>query len=764
MKAKLEDVLREKERELKLHKRFLHLRALCEQEVFAGSNLPLRPHVETLKDVLEQLIPDPKERGEEMFSGEIFALLGALYLHDIGLTKTVDWCLNKEILEQIDDPGKQIFLNYEIGKKLRIPESAIEIINDLVLAHTVTKIPSEWEIVDEGSKALIRSPRTLAYLFNFAHLLVDMFYSDMRYLALKRYGSPQIILKPHRASIGLDANAGVITIRYGARFPYELHAIENARRYVENMFVRFKNEVNGRMGFQYKKIVWEIALDSSFGRNIPATPKLSAYSEFEEAPIERWEEANAIIDRLFDHGHALIVGDASVGKTTVLKSFVISQLMSMVSNVFYCEMWSHPTGELRNAIGQKPGPSRPQEFDIVSACKELLEEGPCFFVIDSVERLVSIDAKEIEKFERFLDFCRKEKNIYVIICGDKETFFGWQRFFDALHGPLLLEIKTTPPHGTSVGSHDTPHYKPIECELLQANLDPARVIDDLFQGFRDSFEFRSIMAHFIDGQQGLTERYSVEEIFYETALPQETIARYMETLTEKDILKKTETLDGAYYSLSSRYFKEPIHTFLKLDAFEEKRTIRTILKNSSLNGVLIDAAALSLIEKWKEHMAFTKEEAGIVLASLIERQKDYGCFFEKIKKDGKGIDIQPILKLMRMSDVERRAKAVGLITDIQDKDMINPLLLQLKKENVGEIKDLLIKGISRTGKKKAIIAAMNTLKEREETGLRAEAIEFLHAFLGENSYELLADIREIDENPAIIERIDQLLAKRAGSV
>ena len=102
---------------------------------------------------------------------------------------------------------------------------------------------------------------------------------------------------------------------------------------------------------------------------------------------------------------------------------------------------------------------------------------------------------------------------------------------------------------------------------------------------------------------------------------------------------------------------------------------------------------------------------GLILGSLIACDKEYGHLFEKAKKDGRGIDIQPILKLISVGDVGKRTKAIKLLIDIQDKDMINPLLLHLKEEDIFEIKDLIVKGIGLTGKKKAIIAIINTLRE-----------------------------------------------------
>ncbi|HQM82522.1 MAG TPA: HD domain-containing protein, partial [Syntrophorhabdaceae bacterium] len=177
MKSKLEDVLREKEGELKLHQRFLNLRAFCEEKIFPHIESPVREHVEILKNLIERTIPDPKDRTEEMFSGEIFALLCAIYLHDTGQVREFDWTLNRDILNSVDAPHKEVFLSYEIARRLDIPESAVEIINHLSFSHIVKKIPIEWEITDDHSKAVIRNTKVLGSLFNFCHLLADMFYS-----------------------------------------------------------------------------------------------------------------------------------------------------------------------------------------------------------------------------------------------------------------------------------------------------------------------------------------------------------------------------------------------------------------------------------------------------------------------------------------------------------------------------------------------------------------------------------------------------------
>ena len=759
MKARLEDVLKEKERELKLHQRFLNLKTFCEEKIFPDTDLPLQHHIETIKGFIERIIPDPKDRTEEMFSGEIFALLGTLYLHDVKCVKNFEWSVNREILSAVDGESKDIFMNYEIGRKLDISDSAIEIINYLGFSNIVKKLPVEWEIVENGAKAIVRNTKTFENIFNFAHLLTDFFCSDLRSLPLKRYNDPQIILRPDEATIDIDSREGIIAIKYGIKFPYELHALESAKRYVDNMFNRFKNNVNGRLGFQYKKIVWDISSDFSYNRDIFDIPKFSPYNEFEDPSPERWDEANRILDTLFNYKYAVVVGDASIGKTTVLKSFVIPQLLAMTSHVFYCEIWSHPTNEVRDVINNKLNVSSSSDLDVISLCKKLSEGAPCFFVIDSMEKLIGVDVAEREKFERFFDFCRGERNIYLVVCGDKDTFFEWYPMLHEINTAALYQLRPI----TNNTIHDESYYKPIEAELLQKNHSLEKILENILSGLKDQYEFRSMMAFFVDRHEKVIRRHTIDEIYYETLLPDETIVVFVTVLKEKDILKETESQGTIYYSLTSRYLREPIYNVLKLGDFEIRRKVRTIIKNCIVNKMFLDEESLVLVDMWKDHMIFKKDEMGLILGSLIACDKEHGYFFEKAKKEGKGIDIQPILKLIYVRDVDKRAKAIQLLIDIQDKDMINPLLLHLKEEDVLEIKDLVIKGIELTGKKKAIIAIINTLREIGDKQLRLEAIEFFYSLFGDNSRQILIDIRETENDQSIVKRINQLLSKTKPS-
>jgi hypothetical protein len=215
--------------------------------------------------------------------------------------------------------------------------------------------------------------------------------------------------------------------------------------------------------------------------------------------------------------------------------------------------------------------------------------------------------------------------------------------------------------------------------------------------------------------------------------------------------------------LKSRHLRDPLYKVLKLSDFEERRKIRAVLTNCIVNEAFLDSESLTLIDAWKDHMIFNKDEIGLILGSLIARRKDHEYFFEKAKKDGKDINIQPVLKLIGVKDVDKRTKAIKLLTDIQDKDMINPLLLHLKAEDVFEINDVIVKGIMRTGKKKAIIAVMNTLREIGDSKLRLGAVEYFYSLSGDNSRQMLIDIRETEKDESIIKKINQLLSTRAGS-
>jgi len=762
VKAKLEEVLKEKERELKLYRRFLDLRSYCEKKVFPRIDAPIAEHVETLKGIIEKLIPDPKDRTEEMFSGEIFALLGTIYLHDVSLMKEFDWPLNGNILNARDMDVKGVFMNYEIARRLDIPEGAVEAVNALSYAHLVKKVPLETEITDNTSKAIIRNMKVFEYLFNFAHLLVDVFFTDLAHNHLKRYNDHEIALRPGEAVLDVDSREGIISIQFNSRLPYEAHMLESVKRYVESMFIRFKNHVNGKLGFQYREIVWVITSNFYYERDVFRIPRVSPFLDFEGVPVQRWDDSSVVLDRLFNEGSVVVAGEVSAGKSTLLTYFVLPQLTASHENVYYCELWSQPTKELRDVIGKRHKIPRVDDLDIISLCKTLLKGGPCFFLIDGLEKIVLMEQGEREKLVRFVEFMLAEPGAYFILCGEKETFFDWYRVFQGMQISSLYELKALrrTPYGRSLpapgrveGDADVPVLPGVAREA--ADMDNA--VRGALRGLEDDGDLALVMSVFVDVSGPIVKRYSVDDIHNETAVSHERIASLVSSLRERGILRETEYQETSYFALANRVLREPLWRILKLHQFEDRKMLRNILGNFIVNEMFLDEETLDLAERWQDRLVMSKEEMGITLASLIARGRDWKSLFETANRFERGIDIQPILKLLYSKSEEKRKNAISLLVEINDKDMINPLLLHLKEEDVLEIKDLVIQGIGHTGKKRAIIAIMNTLKEIGDRDLKLRALTFFESLFGDNSRNILSDIKEIEEDPVITRKIDELL-------
>lgn len=764
MQSRLEEILRDKEQELKLYQRYLDLKRFFEEHIFPSSTLPIKQHIEDLKGLIERILPDPKDRTEEMFSGEIFTLLGIIYLHDIDRVKDYRWKSDSLRIHNLFNYNKNPLNNYG----LNIPEIAMEVIDYFSFSSKIKKLPLELEITEDNKKAVIRNTKVIGHIFNLAHLFLDIFFSDIRFSNLRRFNGSRVYLRKDDVVLDIDNREGVISIRYTAKFPYEIHMLENAKNLLDDMFYLFKENVNGKLGINYKEIIWEIRHDFNYEADLFEIPKFSPYSEYELPPIERWEKASMILDRLFNTGCAIVVGGESTGKTTVLKSFVIPQLSMTNKNVFYCEIWASPVSEIRNIVCKKYRTLSKTDLDIISLCKQLLEDGPCYFILDNFERYIHLNRGEKEKLERFIRFCLEEDNIFIIAAGDKDTFFEWYLPFNGVGLSSVCEVK--PIRGEMVKEayegemvlwEVGQSYKPIELAMLRAKIDPERVLADILKEMMGDFEFRSIMAVFVDKKEKAIRRFTVEDIYCWTCIPKKRIIGYINALKEKDIIIETDSPDNPYYHLSGRYLIEPLYNILRLDEFEEKKLIRNQLKNSIINKTLLDRDGLGCVEKWKNNMVFTKEESGIILASLIMRSLDYLGFLEKATKDGKGIDIQPLLQVLYTDDANKRAEAIRVLTEIKDKDMINPLLIHLRYEKVPEIKDLLIKGICMTKKKRAIIAIVNTLREIGDKQLLIRAIDFFYYLFDTNAGEILEEIEETEKDPAVLSKIDAILSRIA---
>jgi hypothetical protein len=767
VQSKLEQALEQKEKELKFHQRFLNLKSFCEDTVFPTLDLPLGEHISNLAGLIERLIPDPRDRKEEMFSGEIFALLGTVYLHDMGLVKSLTLKGKDELFAMLDRPHRSIQVNNSIGARLDIPAQAIEIINYLSLSDLLKKYPMKWEIEEDGKKAIIRNTKVLQYIFNFSHLILDVFYPDLRYPGLRRYGNLGIGLCSRKAGVDIDSREGVIRITYRDASPYELHHIKGVKSFVDGAFQHFKGNVNGRLGLHYRQIKWDITGGSRDDAPVAEKVRFSPYGPDVRPPLKRWEEASAVLDKMFGTGKVLVVGEKSSGKTTLLTSFVLPQILCMVPNTFYCEIWKNPVHEIRDVICGKYENFSYSGLDITSICNRLLDRGPCVFLLDSCERVSNLDEREREKFARFLEFCFGTDRVYLIVSGEKESFFDWFGLFEGMElsaiydlGPVVEEekIRALCGRGMADRTGEKDRHKPAEYELSGAGSGLNEIVEGLVKEAPDPDELRSILACFIDVNQRHLERFTMGEIRFETSLPQGRIVHCLYILKKGDFMAETHLGDSRFLSLSNRCLKEPLHRVFKLAEFDERRLVRAAVKNSVLTDSLLSPTVLAMVRRWKDRMQFSKEGMGLILTSLISGREEHTSFLEKANSEGNGIDIQPLLRLVYSGDVDIRREAITLLAEVQDKNMINPLLRHLRKENVQEIRDLLVKGMGRTGKRKTMIAIVQALREIGDSGLRLKAIEFFCSVFDKGAKTLLLDIAETEEDPTVLQEVRSLLS------
>jgi hypothetical protein len=770
LQAKLEDLLRNKERELKLYQRFLDLKGFCETRIFPQINLPLQEHIETLKRTVEKIVPDARDRREEMFSGEIFTLLGTIYLHDIELVRNPQWGKGPVMAGEKGGSAPAFFLSYEIAKNLDIPEMAMEIINYLAFSGLVKGVPLEWEISEDSRRAIIRNTRLIDRVFNFSHLLVDVFCTELEHGALRRFDKPVFALQPQSAAVDIDSREGIITIRYDARLPYELHTLARVRPFIENGFNSFKNGVNGKLGFQYRELRWDVSATIEDAGRFFEMPRFTAYNELERPPLDRSSEAAEILDRLFDHGHAIVVGALSTGKTTVLKAFLMPQLRAANRNVFYVELWDHPVDEVREVIGGPEGKGANQSVDIVVLCRELLRQGPCFFILDGCERLSVLSDVEREKLERFLDFCLSQANVFVIASGDMTSFFRWYRVFSGMSLASVYEVKplgrkdlADGTEGLEIDGEEGEPLMPVELELRKVNKDMEGLLGHVLAVSGGSREARSLIAALLGPRDGHLRRYTVDGIRFNTALPKDRILGLLEVLKGDDIVRQTEFMGASYYALSSLYLMEPLYRVFGLGEFDGRRDFRKALRYALTEGVLPGGEVLSLVGAWLDDMMFGADEAGVLLAGLIRHEMEWRSFYDKVRGDGRGIDIQPILAFLEDEAETRRANAIVLLGLTGDKTVINPLLRRLREEAVPALRRLLVKAIADTKGKGAVLAVMKTLDDLRDVAMQVEALDMFQDSFGPDVADILVELKDKERAPEVRGRIDAILAGVRGT-
>jgi DNA-binding transcriptional ArsR family regulator len=747
MQSRLEDVLREKERELKLHQKFVSLARFCEEEIFPFTDIPLRAHIETLGDLVERLIPEPKDRREEMFSGELFALLCTLYFHDIGAVDRPGFAPAREILTTMGAAQRTLILSYEIGRRLEIPERAVELVNSLIFS--ARKMPLEWEIAEGASKAIVRNGRMLKEIFNFAHLLWDVFYAGSGHAVLRRFPHPDFSLPRGEAALAIDSKEGVISVMCKPGIPYQVHVLTRVREHVESFFHRFRESVNGRLGFQYRQIVWDIAEGpEDCGPTDPAGPYPSVPSR--DQLYLRWEEASQLLDKLFRYRHVIVVGDRTTGKTTMINSFVVPQLRHISPNVFSTEIWDHPVHEIREAIervGRAPA-SAPK--DIISACNRLCREGSCFFVLDGCERLKTVSPEEEEKFERFVEFCLDSSNAFLVVIGDKEEFFAWHEPFKRITLSAIFEVSPVDCLERH-GSFRTP-------EIVQPEMVGVR-IEEILKGVTDREGLREVASVLAGDGEKTLRRYSLEEIRFETCMPKDRIGQGLKPLLEKGIVRSSEVFNTVFYALPDRRVREHLYRELGLDQFAEKGRLREALRHAGQKGQLLSPGTLDMVEGLSERMMFTREEMGLVLASMVCHGRDWTALLTKAVREVGGFDYEHVLPLLAEDDAERRERALRLLARLKDDGLVNPLLAHLRRETEPELRRLLVEGFVTIGKRRTIVALMNTLTEMAAWDMKLRAIDYVYSLPARTARELLLEIAEVEKDPEVMDRIDYRLSR-----
>jgi len=747
MQSRLEDVLKDKERELKLYEKFVGLTRFCEDEVFPFSPVPLQEHVEALKKIVEKLIPEPKDRREEMFSGEVFVLLCVLYLHDIGAAGSLTFWPNPGMLNAMEAPQRTLFLNNEIGRRLDIPEKAMELVNSLILS--IKKIPIEWEIAEEAKKAIIRNAPVLGAIFDFAHLIWDVFSRDSCLAALKRQRSPDLRPGCGEAAVDVNSRDGIISISCSPAFPYQVHMLNRIREHVDTRFNRFKDAVNGRLGFQYRQIEWDIAEGSGLER-IYDMPGHFPFSAFQGVPYVRWDEASRMLDTLFQYGYVVVVGDGATGKTTMLNSFVAPQLRRISPNVFYAELWDHPVHDIREAIGNVRGLTAGDPLDIISTCKKLLIDGPCFFIVDGCERLKTVGAEEGEKLERFIRFCLENEDVYLIALGDKEEFFAWYRPFKAMSMSSIFEISPL------IRSQETLSSLPAEVVPLEILKEK---VDEVARQVADPNDLRETLSVLTANGGNSLKRYSVGDICFETRIPPERVLRCLGLLQEKGIVRRQEVLKAVYWTLSSRHLKEHLYRHLGLEAFAHKRRVRETLRNAAGEGRLLGPDVLDTIEDLRDSMKFGKREMGLILASMAYHGREWREFLDKAEKEVQGFDSEFALSLLGHDDARVREATLRLLGRTRDDALINPLLAHLRKESSPELRMLLVESFVASGKRRSIVALMSALTEMADKDAKAHVGDRIYHLPARTARDLLIGIADVEKDPEMIDRIDYWLSR-----
>jgi hypothetical protein len=742
----LEAVLKDKERELKLYQKFESLTRFFEAEVFPSTRVPLQRHIEELKGFVERLIPDPMDRREEMFSGEVFILLCTLYFHDLGVAGGYGWSASKGLLDHMESTPRTILLNREAGRRLDIPEEAVDLVNSLIFS--VKKIPLEWEITENTRKAIVRNGRMLGEIFNFAHLLWDIFSPNAGHAVLRRQPGSDLRLLLADSSMEIDPKSGVISIRCRSEVPYQAHVLRRTRVFVEAMFRRFTEAVNGRLGFQYRQIEWDI--EEAADDLSPSPPGFLSSGGLENAPFARWSEASLVLDKLFRYGHVIVVGDETTGKTTLINSFVVPQLRHMSQNVFYAEIWDRPVHTIRTAIeGQASILPPGGEVDIVSTCKSLLANGSLFLIIDGCERIMTVAPEELEKLERLVDFCIENENTYLVALGDKERFFDWYKPFRKTTLSAVYELSHPGPDGSGRAEGE----EQGSGETMDAN------IDAVCKATSENRVVNEVIGVLAGETEATLKRYRLSDIFADTYVSGAEIGRALDVLEERGVVRRHSLSDSTYYALISRHVRDRLCERLDLSQALAKRKLRKVFADTAAGGGLLTAEALDATESFRDRIVYTEKERGLIIASMISLGRDSTPLLDRLQRQLGSFDCEPVLALLAVDDARVRERALRVLSRVRDENIVNPMLAHVQRESEPNLRGLIVDDFIAAGKRRAIVALVQTLSDIGDTEGKARVLRKIGELPARRARELLITIADAEKDPETIDRIDGMLAR-----
>ena len=170
--------------------------------------------------------------------------------------------------------------------------------------------------------------------------------------------------------------------------------------------------------------------------------------------------------------------------------------------------------------------------------------GPTAFILDGFERTIGLEPEELEKLQRFVDFCLSREQCYVIVSGDKETFFDWSVPFRRVAMSALYELKAldhtkaAAHYGASTACWEAgTDYTPVECDLLSRGMTIESALEGILSRAEGIDELRPLLAVLIGTGQRHLKRYTVDEICFETRLPPARILFHLGFLVEKRDLR-----------------------------------------------------------------------------------------------------------------------------------------------------------------------------------------------------------------------------------